>query len=344
MMKAIKFQFKNGKEHTVVNVHKPTPAEDEILVKVQYSALDTSLDYFRNKTLDRFFVHSTKDPLYLGYHYSGIVEEHGSNVTSSSSGDEKHHHDVPPKGAKVFGFLQYEPSQTQGAWAEYITVKPNDCAILRGSDDMIAAAASGTETLTALQAIRDFGKLGSNGKNKSILIVGAGGGVGNAGVQIAKQLGATVTAVVSSKDVQNAKKWGADHIINRSTDTHYVARLIKDKKQNFDIIFDTPNTLSAGQSIQLLKENGVVVNTLPNMSMLWGMIRTMFSSKSFTFVHVVSKRNDLELVRGWMEQGQLQIPIDSVFQIKDMQAAIDKQRGKKKKGRVVIQVENGWDL
>merc|ERR1712043_140492 len=87
------------------------------------------------------------------------------------------------------------------------------------------------------------------------------------------------------------------------------------------------------------KENGVVVNTLPNMSMLWGMIRTMFSSKSFTFVHVVSKRNDLELVRGWMEQGQLQIPIDSVFQIKDMQAAIDKQRGKKKKGRVVIQVE-----
>merc|ERR1712226_1689756 len=57
----------------------------------------------------------------------------------------------------------------------------------------------------ALQAIRDFGKLGSNGKNKSILIVGAGGGVGNAGVQIAKQLGATVTAVVSSKDVQNAK-------------------------------------------------------------------------------------------------------------------------------------------
>merc|ERR1712150_236296 len=137
---------------------------------------------------------------------------------------------------------------------------------------------------TALQAIRDFGKLGSNGKNKSILIVGAGGGVGNAGVQIAKQLGATVTAVVSSKDVQNAKKWGADHIINRSTDTHYVARL--------------------------LKENGVVVNTLPNMSMLWGMIRTMFSSKSFTFVHVVSKRNDLELVRGWMDQGQLQIPID----------------------------------
>merc|ERR1712232_598698 len=200
------------------------------------------------------------------------------------------------------------------------------------------------ETLTALQAIRDFGKLGSNGKDKSILIVGAGGGVGNAGVQIAKQLGATVTAVVSSKDVQNAKKWGADHIINRSTDTHYVARLIKDKKENFDIIFDTPNTLSAGQSIQLLKENGVVVNTLPNMSMLWGMIRTMFSSKSFTFVHVVSKRNDLELVRGWMEQGSLQIPIDSVFQIKDMQAAIDKQRGKKKKGRVVIQVENGWKL
>merc|ERR1712226_958939 len=207
---------------------------------------------------------------------------------------------------------------------------------------MIAAAASGTETLTALQAIRDFGKLGSNGKNKSILIVGAGGGVGNAGVQIAKQLGATVTAVVSSKDVQNAKKWGADHIINRSTDTHYVARWIKDKKQNFDIIFDTPNTLSAGQSIQLLKENGVVVNALPNMSMLWGMIRTMFSSKPYSFVHVVSKRNDLELVRGWMEQGSLKIPIDSVFKIKDMQAAIDKQHGKKK-GRVVIRVENGWD-
>merc|ERR1712076_126302 len=132
---------------------------------------------------------------------------------------------------------------------------------------------------------------------KSILIVGAGGGVGNAGVQIAKKLGATVTAVVSGKDVDDAKNWGADHIINRSKN---------------------PHSLSTGQSIKLLKKGGVVVNTLPNMSMLWGMIRTMFSSKSYSFVHVVSKRNDLELVREWMEQGSLKIPIDSVFKIKDM--------------------------
>merc|ERR1712038_776578 len=341
MGKAIKFQFKNTNEpkHTVVNVPKPTPADDEILLKVQYSALDTSLDYFQNKTLDRHFVNSTKDPLYLGYHYSGIVQELGSKVTSS-----KGEHKAPKKGAKVFGFLQYEPSQAQGAFAEYITVKPYECAILGKKSNVTneVSAASGTETLTALQAIRDFGKMGDNGKGKSILIVGAGGGVGSAGVQIAKKMGATVTAVVSSKDVDNAKKWGADHIINRSADPHYVKALIKDKKHTFDIVFDTPNSLSTGQSIKLLKKNGVVVNTLPNMSMLWGMIQTMFSSKSYSFVHVVSKRNDLELIRGWMEQGSLKIPIDSVFKIKDMQAAIDKQRGKKK-GRVVIQVESGWN-
>merc|ERR1712038_1124602 len=131
----------------------------------------------------------------LGYHYSGIVHDLGSKVTS------------PKKGAKVFGFLQYEPSQAQGAFAEYITVKPNECAILDKKSNITneVSAASGTETLTALQAIRDFGKMGDNGKGKSILIVGAGGGVGSAGVQIAKKMGATVTAVVSSKDVKNAK-------------------------------------------------------------------------------------------------------------------------------------------
>merc|ERR1712023_119582 len=84
-----------------------------------------------------------------GYHYSGIIESLGSDVADTNL----------KEGVAVFGFLQYVPSQSQGAFAEYITVKHNECAIKPNDVSFEIAAASTTEAITALQAIRDMGGL-----------------------------------------------------------------------------------------------------------------------------------------------------------------------------------------
>ena len=95
--------------------------------------------------------------------------------------------------------------EPQGSFAEYVKVKHDECAEIPKDVSFEIAAASATESVTALQAIRDLGGLT---KKSSILIIGAAGGVGNAAVQIAKNLGAHVTAVCGSKDVKKVKELG----------------------------------------------------------------------------------------------------------------------------------------
>jgi len=228
-MKAVQFKF--GGDHDVVNLPKPKPVSGEIVVQVKYSALDTAHHACLNKEVTGYFLHSLKVPLHLGYHYSDVVETVGAEVADLTT------------GTGVFGFLQYEPSQVQGALAEYITIKRQDCAVKPTNVSYELAAASATESITVLQAIRDMG--GLVGKGQSVLINGSAGGVGSAAVQISKRLGAHVTAVCSTKDVGQLKKWGADNVIDRTKEPNFLKTLLKQKETKFDVILDTPNMLSS---------------------------------------------------------------------------------------------------
>ncbi|CAB9511967.1 furan-3-one reductase [Seminavis robusta] len=322
-MKATQFKF--GGAYSTVEIPKPTPANDEVLVKVIYSALDTAHDACINKEMMGYFTHALKEPLYLGYHYSGIIEATGSDVNDIA------------KGAEVFGHLQYEPSQVQGSLAEYITVKRSDCAIKPSNVPHATAAASTTEAITALQAIRDFGGFQ---KGQRVLINGAGGGVGSAAVQIAKALGAShITAICGTKDVAQVRSWGADRVLDRTTSPNYVKNLVEEEAQ-YDVILDAPNMLPPGGT-RLLAPKGTIVNTIPTLTFLWNKIKFLFRSKNAGFVECHSKEEDLALIGKWLDEGDLTIPIDSTFPIKEMDAAMKKQAGKKK-GRVVIKVADGW--
>ena len=338
-MKAVQFQFGSG-DHTVVQIPKPVPAKDEVLVRVKCSALDTAHQAVLQKEMSAYFIHNlnTKAPLHLGYHYAGTVEAVGADVTDL------------PKGTDIFGFLQYEPSQTQGAFAEYITVKSKDCAIQPAGVSDEVAAASATESATALQALRDLGGLRDTDSSdikiqQRVLLNGAGGGVGSAAVQIAKQMGAHVTAVCSSKDVDKVQKWGADAVVDRTKEPNFLSTMLakqkEDKTKIFDVIFDVPNVLPSSATRLLHPRHGVLVNTIPTATMLWNKLKTLFSSKTVAFVECHSKKADLMLVGQWLEDGALTIPVDSIYKVNDLQAAVKKQAGAKK-GRVVIQIEDGW--
>ena len=328
IMKALEFKYHKDVVK-VVQVDTPVPLKNEVQVKVEYSALDTTLDEVIQRTWTGMFVHKLKTPLYLGWHYSGIITAVGEEAKASFQ-----------IGDAVFGHLVYAPSTTAGAFAEYITVAADQLARRPKKVDAKTAAASTTEALTALQALRDYGRLRDDTKaEQTVLIVGAGGGVGSAAVQIAHIMGAHVTAVCSARDVKRVKSYGADLVIPREDYPDPLHVLVTRK---FDVIFDTPVVLSPTRALSYLKKGGHYVCTLPTWGLLWGLVASIFRPKGVHMVEVQPKQEDFAQVATWMADEKLLIPIDSTFKVKDMLQAMQRQR-ERKIGRVSIQVENGWN-
>jgi alcohol dehydrogenase len=323
-MKAIAMTFHTG-ETRVVEVPKPkVNAPTDVVVKVLYSALDTATMEVVEKTFTSSFLHAKVEPLILGWHYAGEVVTVGSEVELVAVGDP------------VWGFLEYDPKQTQGSFSEYIRVSADQCARIPNGVDAKVAAAAATESLTALQAMRDHGGLS---QFKSVLIMGAGGGVGSAAVGIAKRLGAHVAAVCSSKDVERVKNLGADEVLDRAKVD--VFALENNTPRMFDLIFDTPAKYSPLQCFKHLNPKGSYVTTLPSLGFVVGKFISLFNGKSSGFVQCAPKRKDLELVGEWLEGGLI-VDIDSTFPIRDMKSALARNGDKSKVGRVVIQVSDGW--
>lgn len=167
----------------------------------------------------------------------------------------------------------------------------------------------------------------------------AGGGVGSAAVQIAKQLGAVTTAICSTKDVDRVKKFGADVVIDRKKNPNFLAEL---EPNQFDVILDTPSVLPASKSLKLLKPTGRLVVTVPRLDIWWGLLYSLFTWKGIRMVFVESKTEDLDLVASWLKDGHVKIDIDSTFKVKDIGKAAERNRNRDKRGRVVVQVDGGW--
>lgn len=332
-MKSIQFKLKGQpQDHRIVDdAPKPTPAKDEVLVKVKHSALDTTLQPIINKEFPAAYVlHKLKNPLHLGYHFSGTIEAVGLQVTRLKEGED------------VYGFLQYTGSQSQGAFAEYITVKWDECAVKPQGVGYDLAAASTTEPVTALQALRDKGGLRVGASNQSVLVIGAAGGVGSAAVQIAKNVfGAHVTAVCSTKDTEQVQSvYGANVTIDRKANPLYLRKLIKEKAK-FDVILDAPCALPSAAT-KLLKPKGRIVTTAPTGTMYLNQTKMSLSLKKATWIMCNSNRKDLMTIGELLSRNQLTVAIDSRHAVKDMSLAMAKHAGKHN-GRVVIQVENAWD-
>lgn len=326
MMKSLLFtHFEDSVK--IVNVERPGPSKNQVQIKVEYSALDTGFDEVLQRTWTGSFIHKLGNPLYLGWHYAGTITEVGSDVKDFKVGDA------------VFGHLRHAHNTANGTLAEYIAVPFDQCAKRPSNVDAKTAAASTTEAMTALQALRDCGGLQSDEKSsKHVLVVGAGGGVGSAAVQVAKALGARVTALCSARDEKRVKSYGADVVLTREQTPDPLQQGVA----QYDIIFDTPVVLSASRALKCIKAHGHYIVTLPSWGFLWGKMTSMFTGKGTHMVEVQPRSADLAIVADLMSQGKLTISIDSTYKVKDIEPALKRQR-ERKAGRVVIEVENGWD-
>jgi len=136
---------------------------------------------------------------------------------------------------------------------------------------------------------------------------------------------------------------GAGTVIDRKKTPDVMGQL-KKANDKYDVIFDTPGKLSARKILACLKPKGVYVNPSPDdmLDFLLGKLFALFSSKSVSMIMVESKKADLEQIGKWIENSNLKIYVDSVHDIKDCAAAIQRQNDPSKNGRVVVKVEGGF--
>ncbi len=304
----------------LVQLPVPQVGPGEVRVRVTASSINPADEKVLAGGLVGRVLHARADPLVVGYDVAGTVDALGEGVA-----------DLEP-GAAVYGHLAYAGSTRQGAFSELVTLPREALAAAPGGVPAHQAAAAPTVALTSLQALRDHGELGQGGR---ALVIGAAGGVGSLAVGIGKRLGAHVTGVCSTKDVEAVQALGADAVIDRKQADPYAGG------GPYDMVFDTPAVASYGRCAGLLGPGGTYVTTLPGPALLSGMLRALFSSRRCRFVGVASRREDLELVGGWLADG-LQVPVDSRHKVADLGQALARQAEPGRAGKVVVDIADSW--
>ncbi len=218
------------------DVPRPTPAADEVLIKVYASGVNP-VDYKIRAGLrkEKF---PTNFPLILGWDCSGVIEETGNDVKRLKKGDEVYSRPDPTKN---------------GTYAEYVVVKESEVGKKPKSIDHVHAAAVPLAGLTAWQGLFDFGKLKPKQK---VLIHAASGGVGTFAVQFAKWKGAYVTGTTSENNIDLVKQLGADDVID------YKNEKFEEQLKNMDLVLDTIGGETQKRSLQVIKNGGRLITTV----------------------------------------------------------------------------------
>jgi NADPH:quinone reductase-like Zn-dependent oxidoreductase len=309
-------------------IEKPTPADDQLLVRVRAASVNP---------LDWHFIEGTpyvmramgvglrkpKDTR-LGVDFAGTVEAVGKNVTRFKPGDE------------VFG-------GRTGAFAEYVCVRESRAVALKPANITFEQAASvPIAAITALQGVRDKGKVQAGQK---VLINGASGGVGTFAVQIAKSYGADVTGVCSTKNLDMVRSLGADHVID------YTKEDFTKGDQRYDVILDNVANHSLSECRRVLNSNGIYVLiggggvneskwVGPGLThALKAMFLSKFVSQKMGMMLAELNHDDLAYVADLMQSGKVTPVIDRTYKLSDLGDAIRYLEQGHARGKVVISVD-----
>ena len=308
----------------LASVTKPTPAPDEVLVKVSAAAVNP-LDwhYLRGEPYVMRMGAGIGAPTVprLGVDFSGIVEAVGPDVTKFKPGDA------------VFG-------ASNGAFGEYVVVSESRNIALK-PDNMTfeQAAAVPIAAITALQALRDAGQVKAGTR---VLINGASGGVGTFAVQVAKSMGAHVTAVCSGRNVELVKSLGADRVID------YTQTDFTEGTDKYDVIVDNVGNHPLSRLRGVMTETGrdVIVGGPsegkwlgPVKLVLKGQVYSMFVKQEFLFFLAQVNPADLALLSGLMREGKMTPVIDKAYPLSELPEAIRYVETGRARGNVVVRVD-----
>jgi NADPH:quinone reductase-like Zn-dependent oxidoreductase len=298
-------------------VEKPIPGDNEILIKVHAASVNAY--EWRHVRADPFLIRLMGAGLFrpkhriLGADVAGQVEAVGRNVKQFRPGDE------------VFGEGSY------GGFAEYVCVDPNRFVLKPARLTFEEAAAAPMAALTALQGLRDKGKIRAGQK---VLINGASGGVGTFAVQIAKTFEAEVTGVCSTAKMDLVRSIGADHIID------YTLEDVTKNNQQYDLIFDTAAYRSISAYKRILKPGGIYVLAGGSMArILQLMLKSMTGAKNMGIMVADINQADLLFISGLLVEGTVKSIIDKRYPLSETAEAIKYLEDGHARGKVVITVK-----
>jgi len=301
-------------------IAKPTAGDNEVLLKVcaaSVNALDWRL--MRGKPLfTRLMIGGLRKPKVTqpGVDVAGQIEAVGRNVTQFKPGDG------------VFGTCR-------GAFAEYTCAIENKLAPKPINSSFEEAAAVPVAAISALQGLRDKGRIQPGQK---VLVDGASGGVGTFAVQIAKSFGAEVTAVCSTRNVDAARSLGADHVID------YTREDFTKSGQRYDLILGANAHHSIFDYRRALSQDGIYVMvgggwTQILQALLLAPLLSLIGSKKMCFFVANINQKDLVLLKDLLEAGKVVPVIDRRYPLSDTGEALRYLEEGHARGKVVITVE-----
>jgi len=303
-------------------VAKPTPKEDEVLVKVHAASLNAyDWHIMRAKPflvrLAGFGLLKPKRKI-LGADMAGRVEAVGRNVKQFQPNDE------------VFGDLS---GCGGGAFAEYVCAPENALASKPANISFEEAAAVPMAAVTALQGLRDKGEIQPGQK---VLIHGASGGVGTFAVQIAKSFGAELTGVCSTRNLEIARSIGADKVVD------YTKEDFTQNGQHYDLILGANGDRSLSDYKRSLSPNGRYVMSGGSMGQIFSAVFLgpfkSIGSKKMTMVAAKPSQSDLVVMRELLETGKVKPVIDRRYPLSGVPEAIRYLEEGHAQGKIVITV------
>src|SRR5437762_1779376 len=324
-MKAIRYcEYGSPDVVKLDEIEKPAPEDNQVLIKVRAASLNAFDAYvIRDTWLGRliFGLRKPRDAR-LGQDVAGQVEAVGKNETQFKPGDE------------VFGI-------SRGALAEYACTPERALAAKPANVSFEQVASLPLAGLTALQGLRE-GKIQAGQK---VLINGATGGVGTFAVQIAKSLGAEVTAVCSTRNLDLVRSIGADHVIDYTKDD------FTKSDERYDVIFDNVANHSFAERRRMLYPKGICV--LAGMGgagwhdgiamrlagELNAYVRSRFVNQKFIAYIAQFNKQDMTLLADLMQSGKITPVIDRTYKLNQTADALRYLEQGHARGKVVINLE-----
>jgi NADPH:quinone reductase-like Zn-dependent oxidoreductase len=307
---------------SLMDIEKPVPKDNQVLVKVHAASLNYgNLVLLKGEPFLARFAFGLFKPKYSipGGDISGTVEAVGKDVKQFKSGDA------------VFGDLS---GSGWSGFAEYVAVPESALTFKPANISFEEAAAVPMAAVTALQGLRDKGKIKPNQK---VLINGASGGVGTFAVQIAKSFGAEVTGVCSTRNIEILRSIGADYVID------YTKEDFTKKTDQYDLIVGVNGSHPISAYKRVLKPNGVFVHVGGSESQMYqamtmGPWISMTSSKKMGSFLQRPKQEDLVFIKELLETGKVKPVIDRCYKLGEIREAFSYFAKGHAQGKVVITV------
>jgi NADPH:quinone reductase-like Zn-dependent oxidoreductase len=307
-------------------IEKPVPTDDQVLVRIRAASVNPLDWHYMEGTpyivrLLDFGLLKPKVPR-LGVDMAGQVEAVGKNVTEFKRGDE------------VFG-------QKFGAFGEYVAIRADRTLVIKPSGVTFEqAAALPVAAITALQGLRDKGKVQPGQK---VLINGASGGVGTFAVQLAKTMGAEVTAVCSGRNAEMVRSLGADHVID------YTKEDFTKTGQRYDVVIDNVVNHSMLECTGILNPQGKYVMIGgggpedqgfigPLISPIKAALLKRFVTQEVGFMLADVTKTDLTYLADLVQTGKLKVVIDKSYPLSQLPDAMRYLETGRARGKVVITV------